>query len=89
MNNLNKIKTCVAILLAVAYGLITPYIYYNGTKYRLIKFLISLIVIIYILYKLSIDIKIKQHILSDILLRILAISTYIGIVATFAIEKLR
>lgn len=88
MNNLKKIKICFAILLAVTYGLITPYIYYNDTKkYSLIKLLISGMVMSYVLYKLSNDIKIKQINLNDIISKLLAISTFIGIVVTFAIEK--
>lgn len=88
MNNLKKLKTCVAILLAITYGLFTPYIYYNDTKkYSLIKLLISNMIVSYVLYKLSNDIKIKQINLSDIISKLLAISTFIGVVVTLAMEK--
>lgn len=80
MSNLNKLKICVAIFLAVTYGFFTPYIYHNDTKkYSFIKLLISSMILISILYKLSIGIKIKQRNFSKIISIILAISTFIGV----------
>lgn len=85
MNNLEKIKTSFAILLAVTYGLITPYIYYKYTKYNFIRFIISLAITLFILAKLSKKIKIKKHNLSYIIMKILEISGFIGVILGYAI----
>lgn len=85
MNSLEKIKTSFAILLAVTYGLITPYIYYKYTKYNFIRFIISLAITLFILAKLSKKIKIKKHNLSYIIMKILEISGFIGVILGYAI----
>lgn len=87
MNNSKKVRICFAIFLAVTYGLFTPYIYHNDTKkYSFIILLLSGLILIYVLYKLSFGIKIKQRNFSDIISVILALSTLIGITVSLSLR---
>lgn len=86
MKHVKIIKIIVAIVLALTFGLFTPYIYTKYTKYNIIRLIVSVVIIDNALYKLSKGIKIKQYDLSYIISKLMQISTFIGILLVYIIE---
>lgn len=75
MKKSEKIKMILALIIAFAYGVTVPYIFYTYREYHIIKLIVSMILILYILHKL-----VKDEDNYSIVLKVFKISSFIGIV---------